>query len=158
MTIEAVNSTAEEHEPPASPAVTPPDYALMIAIDRADTTHDVCVLDPRTHMRTHRDLEQTPAVLHAWLQDLQRRSPGQRLAVALEQKTGALLNVLLEFDWIDVYPVNPITLARYRKAFHVGGAKDDPTDADLLLDLLSLHRDNFRFWDRCKTGYPQYQK
>lgn len=126
--------------PPASSST----YALFIAIDWADKEHEVCVLNPKTQTRTPRTLEQSPQRLHAWLQDIQRRHPGQRIAVALEQKTGALINFLLEFDWIDVYPVNPVTLARYRKAFHVSGAKDDPTDADLILDLLTMHRDKLR--------------
>jgi transposase len=128
----------------APPLESPSPYALFIAIDWADKGHDVCVLNPNTQQRTHRELEQSPSALQAWLQDIQRQHPDQRIAVALEQKTGALINFLLEFDWIDVYPVNPVTLARYRKAFHVSGAKDDPTDANLILDLLTLHRNKLR--------------
>jgi transposase len=40
--------------------------------------------------------------------------------------------------------VNPVSLSRYRKALHLSGAKDDPTDANLLLDLLTLHRESLR--------------
>lgn len=127
----------------SSPEIVPK-YALFIAIDWADKMHDVCVLTPDTQQRTHYEVEQSANALHAWLQDLRQRVPGQTIAIALEQTTGALINFLLEFDWIDVYPVNPVTLSRYRKALHVSGAKDDPTDADLLLDLLTLHRDKLR--------------
>jgi hypothetical protein len=35
------------------------------------------------------------------------------------------------------FPVNPKALARYREAFNVGGAKDDPTGGDLLLELVT---------------------
>jgi transposase len=42
--------------------------------------------------------------------------------------------------------VNPKALARYREAFNVGGAKDDPTDSDLLLELVTLHRSKLRAW------------
>jgi transposase len=45
-----------------------------------------------------------------------------------------------------LYPVNPKTLAKYREAFSPAGAKDDPTDADLLLELVTLHRDKLRAW------------
>jgi transposase len=137
-------ATRRDDNPRASSPEMAPKYALFIAIDWADKKHDVCVLDPDTQQRTHHEVEQTPKALHAWLQDLHQRVPGQTIAVALEQKTGALINFLLEFDWIDVYPVNPVTLSRYRKALHVSGAKDDPTDAHLLLDLLSLHRNTLR--------------
>lgn len=117
---------------------------MFIAIDWVDKAHDLRVLDPATQQRTHDELEQSPNALHTWLQDIQQRSPQQRIAVALEQKAGALINFLWEFDWIDVYPVHPGTLALYRKAFSLSGAKDDPTDADLLLDLLTMHRDKLR--------------
>jgi transposase len=40
-----------------------------------------------------------------------------------------------------LFPVNPLTLARYREAFAPSHAKDDPTDAELQLDLLLKHRD-----------------
>lgn len=132
------------HQETTSPQETCPEYALFIAIDWADQGHEVCVLDPTTQTRTHDDLEQSPQALHAWLQDIQRRHPGQTIAVAVEQKTGAVINFLLEFDWIDVYPINPVTLSKYRSAFHVSGVKDDPKDADLILDLLTLHRDKLR--------------
>jgi transposase len=40
--------------------------------------------------------------------------------------------------------VNPVSLSRYRNALHLSGAKDDPTEASLLLDLLTLHRNTLR--------------
>ena len=116
-------------------------YALFIAIDWADRGHEVCVLDPANQERTHNQIEQSPQALQKWLSNIQLRINHQYIAVALEQKTGALVNFLLEFDWIDVYPVNPLSLSRYRQAVRLSGAKDDPTDAELLLDLLTLHRD-----------------
>ncbi|HYR42041.1 MAG TPA: hypothetical protein VER98_03390, partial [Terriglobia bacterium] len=40
-------------------------------------------------------------------------------------------------DFLVLYPVNPKALARYREAFRTSGAKDDPADSGLLLDLVS---------------------
>jgi transposase len=37
-------------------------------------------------------------------------------------------------------------LAQFRKAFHPSGAKDDPVDADLLLEILMTHRQHLRLW------------
>ncbi|HEX5412377.1 MAG TPA: transposase [Terriglobia bacterium] len=37
-------------------------------------------------------------------------------------------------------------LARYRQAFATSGAKNDPTDAGLLLELVRTHRDRLRAW------------
>ena len=52
----------------------------------------------------------------------------------------------MQYEFLVLYPVNPKALARYREAFHPSGAKDDPTDAALLLDLLRKHRDQLRPW------------
>ena len=40
-----------------------------------------------------------------------------------------------------LFPVNPFTLAQYREAFTPSHAKDDPTDAELQVELLLKHRD-----------------
>jgi transposase len=43
-----------------------------------------------------------------------------------------------------LFPVNPTTLAKYRQTFHVSGAKDDPSDAQLALELLLTHPERFK--------------
>ena len=43
-----------------------------------------------------------------------------------------------------LFPINPLTLARYREAFTPSRAKDDPTDAALQLALLLTHRDKLQ--------------
>jgi transposase len=52
----------------------------------------------------------------------------------------------MQYEFLVLYPVNPKALARYREALHPSGAKDDPTDAALLLDLLRAHRAQLRAW------------
>ena len=52
----------------------------------------------------------------------------------------------MQYEFLVLYPVNPKALARYREAFHPSGAKDDPTDAALLLDLVQTHRAQLRPW------------
>ena len=64
---------------PARPE-TPPEYPLFIAIDWGDTVHDLWYFDPATNQRTHHELDHTPNVLHAWLQDLHQRYPGQPIS------------------------------------------------------------------------------
>jgi transposase len=64
----------------------------------------------------------------------------------VEQKRGALIYALMHVDFLRLYPVNPQTLSQFRKAFHPSGAKDDPTDADLLLEILMTHRQHLRVW------------
>jgi transposase len=57
-----------------------------------------------------------------------------------------------------LYPINPATLAKYRQAFSPSQAKDDPQDADYLLELLLQHRDRLKAWrpDNVKTRTLQY--
>ena len=65
------------------------------------------------------------------------------MAVALKLSKGPIVYALQKYDFIVLFPVNPVTLARYRQAFTPSGAKDDPSDAELALDLLVCHRDKF---------------
>jgi transposase len=41
------------------------------------------------------------------------------------------------------FPINPAMLAKYREALKPSRAKDDPTDAELALDLLLRHPERF---------------
>ncbi|CAN5682929.1 hypothetical protein BH20ACI3_BH20ACI3_11370 [soil metagenome] len=53
---------------------------------------------------------------------------------------------MFQYDFLVLYPINPATLAKYRQAFSPAMGKDDPTDADYLLDLLQHHRERLRVW------------
>ena len=52
--------------------------------------------------------------------------------------------MLTKYPHLIIYPVHCSTLANYRKSFRPSGAKDDPTDAQLILDILARHRDKLR--------------
>ena len=45
-----------------------------------------------------------------------------------------------------LYPINPKMSAKFREAFYPSGAKDDPLDAELMLDILRYHRDRLKAW------------
>jgi len=61
------------------------------------------------------------------------------IAVALEQSRGAFCFALSKYAHLVIYPVHPNTLDHYRKSFYPSGAKSDPEDAELILDLLVKH-------------------
>jgi len=121
-------------------------YAALIAIDWADRQHAVCLYDQTTGRREESIVKQTPESLQQWMLGLRARFAGQRLAVCTEQSRGPLIYALLQYDFLVLYPVNPATLAKYRQAFSPGLGKDDPSDADYLLDLLQHHRDRLKAW------------
>jgi transposase len=66
--------------------------------------------------------------------------------VCLEQSRGPLIYALLKYDFLILYPINPKTLARFREAFSTSRAKDDPRDAEYLVELLLHHRERLKAW------------
>jgi transposase len=121
------------------------DIVAYVGLDWADAEHSI-------HLQTadgrveHLTVAQRPEALLAWVADLRRRFPSGQIAVALEQCKGAIAHALLQYDCFVLYPINPKTLARYREAFVTSGAKNDPLDSGLLLDLLVRHRAQLRAW------------
>jgi transposase len=115
-------------------------------LDWADQKHVVTLQDANTDQRQRFTLDQTPEALQNWIQQLRNRFAGRPVAIAVEQKRGALIYALMHVDFLHLYPVNPQTLSQFRKAFYPSGAKDDPVDADLLLEILMAHRQHLRVW------------
>src|SRR5262249_57333915 len=69
---------------------------------------------------------------------------GQAVGMCLELSKGPIVAALRQYDFLVLFPINPLTLARYREAFTPSRAKDDPTDAALQLELLLTHRDKLQ--------------
>jgi transposase len=122
------------------------EYAALVAIDWADQQHAVCLSVPGSEEREQTIVKHTPQALQEWALGLRQRFAGQPIAVCLEQSRGPLIYALLQYDFFVLYPINPATLAKYRQAFSTARGKDDPTDADYLLDLLEHHRNRLRPW------------
>src|SRR5712664_2790722 len=119
-------------------------FAAFIGIDWADAKHDLCLQAAGTAKRERFQLEHTPEAIDAWVTTLRTRFNGQPVAVCLELDKGPLVSALRKYDFLVLFPINPLTLARYREAFTPSRAKDDPTDAELQLELLLTHRDKLR--------------
>ena len=68
---------------------------------------------------------------------------GGPIAVVLELSKGPLVSALQKYDFFVLFPLNPSMLAKYREAFKPSRAKDDPTDAELAVDLVLGHREHF---------------
>ncbi|HLI84620.1 MAG TPA: transposase, partial [Bryobacteraceae bacterium] len=89
-------------------------------------------------------IDHTPEAIDVWAAELPMRFGGQAVAVAVEQSRGSLVFMLTKYEHLVIFPVPPTLLVNYRKSFRPSGAKDDPSDARLLLDILVLHRDKLR--------------
>jgi transposase len=111
-------------------------FAAFIWIDWADKKHDLCLSVPGSEKRERSVLEHRPSAIHDWAEKLRERFGGAPVAVCLELSQGPIVSALLEHDFFVLFPVQPAMLARYRLAFTPSRAKDDPTDAELALELL----------------------
>ncbi len=118
------------------------EFTAVIGIDWADKKHDVCVQAAGSTEREFSTISHRADKIHEWAQLMLERHGGQ-MAVAIELSQGPIVSALQKYDCFVIYPINPTTLATYRKAFNPSGAKDDPTDAELALDLLTNHPERF---------------
>lgn len=124
----------------------PIEFAALVGIDWSDPKHDLCLVDTTTGTQELSVISHTPEALNEWALGLRTRFGGAKGAVCLEQSRGPLIYALLKYDFLILYPVNPKTLARFREAFTPSGAKDDPRDAEYLVELLIHHRERLKAW------------
>ncbi len=109
-------------------------FAAHVGLDWADKKHDVCI-QLGTGERCFQIIEHTPEALDTWLKDLHKQVRG-KIAVAVELKKGPIVYALQKYPFVTVFPIHALSLARYRQTFWPSGAKDDPQDAELALDLM----------------------
>lgn len=121
-----------------------PEFAAWVGIDWADQKHMWCLQGAGSQRRESGELEHSPEAVEAWVTQLCQRFSQRPIAVAIEQSRGALVFMLSKYEALHLFPVPSQMAASMRQALYPSGAKDDPRDADLLLDLLLQHRDKLR--------------
>lgn len=121
-------------------------FAAWMGLDWGDQYHWVCLRCEGSQREELFALEQQPAVIHQWVAQLRLRFGGRRVAIALEQSRGALLYALMQYDFVVLFPINPKAFHSYRRAFRLSGAKDDPSDAELLLQFVWTHQGQLKAW------------
>ena len=119
-------------------------FAALVGIDWADQQHAWCLQAAGTMQRENGEVAHTPEAIEAWVGQLCRRFENRPIAVAVEQVKGALVFMLSKYGSLHLFPVPPTMSAKMREALYPSGAKDDPQDADLLLEVLLHHRDKLR--------------
>ena len=118
-------------------------YSVYVSIDWADTKHDVCIQSRNSDVRVFDVIRHRAEAIDTWVKDLHQQYGGH-IAVAVELSKGPIVSALQKYDFIDIFPVNPSSLAKYREAFQPSKAKDDPTDAELAVDMLLRHPEHFK--------------
>src|SRR4029450_6686994 len=126
----------------ATASTTPPlcEFAALVAFDWSDHRHDIRLLIADQTQPEALVLPNTPEALHGWIGKLHQRVQGKAVAVAFEAHRGGLLHLLMGYQFLSLYPINPKSAARFREAFYPSGSKSDSIDAELLLDMLQKHR------------------
>lgn len=123
-------------------------YQATVGIDWADRKHDVFVRFANGSS-CRRKIESRPEAIQTWLLELRSACAEGKIAIALEQRRGALFYQLCtHLNWIDLYPINPHSLFSFRQTFFSSRAKDDPIDGQLLEELVRTH------WDRLRPYQP----
>src|SRR6202165_4093921 len=121
-----------------------PQFAAFVGIDWADQKHVWCLQALDSTKRESGELEHTPEAVEAWVGQLCQRFSHRPIAVAVEQSREALVFMLAKYEPLHLFPVPSTMSASMRKALYPSGSKDDPRDADVLLDLLLQHRNKLR--------------
>ena len=116
-------------------------FDVLIGIDWADGKHDICEHPTHSEKYHYSIIKHKPEALHDWAMDIKKRYPGQKVAVACELKKGPLIYALSKYAHLTLFTINPSTVAKYREAFTPSGAKDDPSDAFIEVEILTLHMD-----------------
>ncbi|SOE97392.1 Transposase [Burkholderia sp. D7] len=117
-------------------------FTAYVGIDWADTKHDICLQAAGETRCEFCCIRHQVAAIDEWANTLYLRFGGP-VAVALELSKGPIVAALQKYEFLVLFPINPATLAKYREAFQPSGAKDDPADAELALDLLVRHPERF---------------
>ena len=106
-------------------------FAAFVGLDWADAQHDGCLQGAGSAQREYFQLAHTPEAIDAWVTTLRTRFDGQPVALCLELTKGPLVSALRKYDFLVLFPINPLTLARYREAF-----TPSPSNVHPVLDFL----------------------
>jgi transposase len=134
--------TIDNHSPDQE-ASAEPTPAIIVGIDWADKQHAFHLVAPDGSELAD-SFEQTPEAIEQTIHAWRKQSPGTKIEIAVEQSRGALINALLKYDDLTIYPINPAAASNYRGAFAHGGGKNDPVDARLLVQFLRHYRPQLR--------------
>lgn len=110
------------------------EFSVLIGLYWASAKHDVCI-QYQDGTRELAVIKHSAEAIDEWITKLHHQHPGQ-IAIALELSKGPIVYALQKYPFVTLFPINPTMLCRYRRALSPSGAKDDPTDASIALELL----------------------
>jgi transposase len=114
--------------------------AAWIGWDWADQHHDLFLETAEGKTETIR-LANRPEKLHAWLKALGQRFAQRTVVLCLEASRSALLPIFLQYSFLELYLINPKSMARFREVIRPSGSKSDQLDCQLAGQLVKSHRE-----------------
>jgi transposase len=117
-----------------------------VGVDWADERHEVSEYTVASGATCSYSVEHSAESLQEWIATLRERYAEGPVAVVLEQARGGLIYALMSAEFIEIYPINPQSLAKYRAAMYPSGAKSDPRDAELQQQMVRQNPGRFRVW------------
>ncbi|RME95889.1 MAG: IS110 family transposase [Alphaproteobacteria bacterium] len=125
-----------------NPFSAPESYRACLGIDWGEQKNCIHLLAAEAGEIERFEIDADPASMGAFVRGLRQRFGAGRILAVSEQSKGALVNLLVDVEFIDLLAVNPKAAAKYRLSLHPGGSKSDPIDANALLRMLFTHRDH----------------
>lgn len=114
-------------------------YRLVAGLDWADNKHDVCLLDLEKKSTKQFTVTHKPDDLCDFIASLRSASGNARIAIVIEQRRGSLINFLIGFEDVDIFPVDASKLASFREAIYPSGRKSDIVDSKLIVEYFVKH-------------------
>lgn len=134
------NSNTQATQEPVPTSIS---ETVIVGIDWADKEHAFSARHPNGKIKAG-SFKQNKAGIDEWINEIGKFALGCNIDVCIETSSGALINALMEYPQVRIFPVNPLAVANYRKAFAPGGGKNDPIDARLIMQFLQHYRDQLR--------------
>jgi transposase len=113
--------------------------AAWIGWDWADQHHDI-FLETAEGKTEKARLPHDPGHIHQWLKALGQRFGTRKVVLGIEACQSALLPIFMQYSWVQLFPVNPKSMARFREVVRPSGSKSDELDCMLMCQLVKAHR------------------
>jgi len=125
-----------------NPFSPPESYRACAGIDWGQETNCIHLLASEHGEFERFDVDADPVSMLEFVHGLRERFEGGKILAVSEQSKGALANLLLDVEFIDLLAVNPKAAAKYRASLHPSGSKSDPIDSSALLRMIFTHREH----------------
>jgi transposase len=113
--------------------------AAWLGWDWADQHHDLFLETAEGQTEKIR-LPNRAERLHQWLKQLGQRFEQRKVVLCIEACRSALLPIFLAYRFLELYLVNPKSMARFREVVRPSGSKNDQLDCELACQLVKAHR------------------